>query len=321
VADTVVITGARTPLGRRVCALAAADPAVGRVVEVDDPARDATLAGRCAGAAAVVVLGAAGPGDGAGAGTTAGDVAGTRAALRAAEAGSVPTVVLLSSAMVYGAWPDNPVPLTEAAPLRPVPGLAFAAERAEMERLAGEWRRAGARTVALMRPATVVAPEVATVAAGLRIRDTEPPAQFVHVDDVAAAIDLARRGRLDGPANVAPDGWIPPEARRDLSGPAARVPLPAALAGPLVALRGRLDPTGVLPYRMHPWVVANDRLRAAGWVPAHTNEEAYVEAEPGGPLAKVDPRRRQLISLAALGAAGAALAGGVFAIARASRRR
>ena len=33
--------------------------------------------------------------------------------------------VLLSSAMVYGAWPNNPVPLTEDAALRPDFGFAF----------------------------------------------------------------------------------------------------------------------------------------------------------------------------------------------------
>ncbi|HUV11241.1 MAG TPA: hypothetical protein VMX12_09695, partial [Acidimicrobiia bacterium] len=33
-------------------------------------------------------------------------------------------------------------------------------------------------------------------------------------------------------------------------------------------------PPGVLPYLQHPWVVANDRLKAIGWRPQHTNEEA-----------------------------------------------
>ncbi len=32
-----------------------------------------------------------------------------------------------------------------------------------------------------------------------------------------------------------------------------------------------------MPYLVHPWVVANDRLRAAGWRPHHTNEEAIIE--------------------------------------------
>jgi hypothetical protein len=36
----------------------------------------------------------------------------------------------------------------------------------------------------------------------------------------------------------------------------------------------------VLPYLVHPWVVANDRLRDAGWAPRHTNEEALLLAMP-----------------------------------------
>ena len=53
---------------------------------------------------------------------------------------------------------DNPVPLTEDAPLRPNPELDFAVRAAERERLAAEWRptHPGA-TVAVLRPAVPVA--------------------------------------------------------------------------------------------------------------------------------------------------------------------
>src|SRR5439155_1133002 len=68
--------------------------------------------------------------------------------------------VYASTAMVYGAWPNNPVPLTEDAPLRPNPGFAYAASRAEIERAALEWREADdRRRLAVLRPATVLADE------------------------------------------------------------------------------------------------------------------------------------------------------------------
>ena len=59
---------------------------------------------------------------------------------------------------------------------------------------------------------------------------------------------------------------------------------------------------------MHPWVIANDRLKAEGWEPASSNEEAYVGAHRAGPWATLSPRRRQEL---ALGAAGVAVLGGV----------
>ena len=63
-------------------------------------------------------------------------------------------LVVVSSAMVYGAWENNPVPLTEDAVLRPGNEFAYASQVAAMEQLADDWRRSRAgRTVAVLRPA------------------------------------------------------------------------------------------------------------------------------------------------------------------------
>ena len=367
---TVVVTGAAGPLGRRVCALIAADPDVARVVAIDQPGHDAApgtfapagaaagpmatvdfhvaelrdpdLKAWCEGASAIVHLGPSEPLDAAGdraldgTGSTGADLRGTRDLLAVASDAGVTSLVVLSSAMVYGAWPNNPVPLTEDAPLRPDPGLAFAVEKAELERLAFEWQQdredQGVEvTVAVLRPAVTVAGESTSwlarspwSAAGVQVSDAEPPAQFVHLDDVAAAVDTARRGHLDGAFNVAPDGWIPAEQLRALSGPAPRVHLPAPVAARVASLRWAFGLTGtppsVLSYRVNPWVVANDRLRAAGWEPQHTNEEAFVEADDGGPLGGLDAKRKQVLSLAAVGVAvGAVILGAVVLVRR--RRR
>jgi nucleoside-diphosphate-sugar epimerase len=374
-AHTVVVTAATGPLGQRVCARAAADPTVDRVVAIDQPGGpegptasapvasagaatiehhrvaldDPEMKRLCEGATAVVHLVAEQPAlagsraTGPGGADGHGEVEATRALLATcATSAGVSTLVVLSSAMVYGAWPGNPVPLTEAAPLRPVPALRFAVERAEVERLAAGWRDERAAhlagrepssqpvTVAVLRPAVSVGSgpprrlgRSPWAARGLTVED-EPPSQFVHLDDIAAAIDLARRARLDGPFNVAPDGWLSAEARRGLGGPAPRLALPGAVAERLAALRWRAGltrvPPGLLPYTMYPWVVANDRLKAAGWVPTHTNEEAFVAGDAGSPLDRVQPRRRQILSLALLAAPALAVVAGALVAVRRWRR-
>ena len=357
----VVVTGAAGPLGRRVVALALADPSVEHVVAIDRTGAALPTGTRVTpismelthpdlkaaleGAEAVVHLGVSEPFDAAagpdagldGSGAATGGVDATRAVLDAATAAGVRTMVVLSSAMVYGAWPNNPVPLTEDAPLRPDPALRFAIEKAEIERLAGEWREErGAHgdtfaTVAVLRPTIAVARESSSwlgrspwSPAGVQLHDEEPPAQFVHLDDLASAVDLARREHLDGPFNVAPDGWIPAEQLRALSGPAPRLHLPVALAERLGAARLMFGlsrmPASVLPYTRCSWVVANDRLRAAGWEPTHSNEEAFVEADEGGMIASLNPKRRQMLSFAVVGAVTAGAIVGVVALVRRSRR-
>ena len=123
---------------------------------------------------------------------------------------------------------------------------------------------------------------------------------------------------------VAPDGWIPAEQLRALSGPVPRVHLPAPLAERLAMFRWTFGLTGtppsVLSYRMHAWVVANDRLRAAGWEPVHTTAEAFFEADDGGPLGGLDARRKQLLSLGAVAVGVAGVALGVVALIRRHRR-
>src|SRR5207248_1127107 len=88
------------------------------------------------------------------------NVGGTRRVLEAAAAAGVGKVVLVSSAAVYGAWPNNPVPLTEDAPLRPNPGFALGVHKAELERLLAEWGLARPAVVTtVLRPAFVLGPD------------------------------------------------------------------------------------------------------------------------------------------------------------------
>lgn len=253
----------------------------------------------------------------------------TNRLLEAAGDGGIRHVVLVSSATVYGAWPDNPVPLTEDAPVRPNPEFGYAMQKVECERLCRDWRDDHpGTTVTVLRPAVAIGGDSSWLArslgaaAGIRAGREVPPSQFVHIEDLAAAVELAARRRLDGVYNVAADGWVDAETVRSLAGAPPRLPVPERTARRLAGLTWRLGvaptPPGIIPYTMHPWVVANGRLRATGWAPMHTNEEAFVEAHPGSCWSRISPRRRQEL---ALGASGAALAGAVAAVVAVVRRR
>lgn len=338
--SVVVVTGAAGALGRRVCTLAAADPTVARVVAIDR--RPVRFLGAVEGVEAdlavadlkplfegadVVIHLAQGDGPVRDAVTSpaAGDGALAHRVLDAAAAVGAAHLVLLSSAVAYGAWANNPVPLTEDAPLRPNPGVSFASEKAELERAAADWRddHPGA-TVAVLRPTLTLAPEGrgwlarALRRGSLPVADNDPPAQYLDVDDLAAAVDLARRARLDGPRNVAPDGWVDGETARALAGGGPRVRLPERLALRVAGLRWRFGlaetPPVFLPYTVHPWVVANDRLRADGWTPASTNKEVLVAHET--PSAS-----RDLVAVAATAGVVLLAFGAAGLLARRRRRR
>lgn len=350
-AGRIAVVGAGTPLGGAVLRRAAASPGVAEVLAVDLAAGEAPpdcrglgfdlgSSRRRSGPSAEALADALGPieqvlllADPAGRRVT--DAAGL--VLDAAGRAGATHAVVLSSALAYGARPDNPVPLTEDAPLRPNRGVAVAHGAARLEELVRAWVAAGdptdpggERRAALLRPTVVVA-EGANGALAQALRRSpavpagaeEPPAQFLHLEDLVEAIDLARRDRLDGAFNVAPEGWIDGETVRALAG-GLRVAVPGWFASAVVRTGWRwgvgATPPELLPYLRHPWVVASDRLRAAGWVPRHSSAEAYVEAHRGGPLATVSPQRRQELALGASAAVIAGAAAGAVALVRRRRR-
>ena len=253
----------------------------------------------------------------------------TRNVLAAASAAGVHHVVVLSSATVYGAWPNNPVPITEDAALRPVPEFAYAVGHAEVEQLVVDWAQAAdGRSASVLRPVTALAEDGSSWlaralagGAGLLAPLDDPPAQFVHLDDLAAAVELAWQQQLDGTFNVSPDGWIAGARIRALSGAKARVRPPAWFTHWVTGLRWRFQrgpiPPGLLPYMTYAWLVANDRLKAEGWSPDVTNEQAYVAGTENRWWQLLTPKRRQELALTA---AGVVVAAGVITGAMVVRR-
>jgi nucleoside-diphosphate-sugar epimerase len=316
---TVAIDGPGTDLGRRVTALARADDDV----EVIGPRGHHDLVD----GDHLVVLA---PGDGPEIdGTTVGGI-GLEAARRLLRHTTARQVVVLSSAMVHGARPDAPVPLTEDDPVRPVADCAFAVAKADLEREAEALRarRPGTR-VAVLRPPVCVAggrqrdwlERSDWHAHRTRHRGPGRLAQFLHVEDLARAVEFCRRGGLDGTFEVAPDGWLTEAEQLELVGAGGPPRLEPEVGRRWSRVRWSVGsastPPDLFPYTQYSWVVSNARLRAEGWTPVHTNEEAFVLGHRPGWWSSLTPDRRQAVSL---GAAVAGVAAVVAAVVWAVRR-
>jgi nucleoside-diphosphate-sugar epimerase len=253
-----------------------------------------------------------------------------RAVLDAARVARVAQVAVVSSTLVLGALPANPVPMTEDAVVHPEAQFRPAVELAEIEREVAEHRNTCSEcATTTLRTAPVVAEGVPGWLASEIHRSLaypteghDPELQYVHADDLADAIRTMLAVPIEGVVHVAPDGWLTGAERRALeTRPRLRVPDPVArsAAAVLGAVRGTSGPEGVRPYVTFPWVVANDRLREAGWEPKHTNDEAYVAAFRAAPWSMVSSSRRQELALG--GAAAVVLGVGAAVIGLTARRR
>ncbi|MCW2566803.1 MAG: UDP-glucose 4-epimerase [Mycobacterium sp.] len=248
-------------------------------------------------------------------------------ALAAASAAAVRRVVLVTSARVYGAHADNPVPLPEDAPLRAQRENTVLGDLLDIEELAV--RSYAGVSVAVLRPALLVGPGVEHAAAGLldgprllAVRGARPHWQFCHVDDLASAIATTLLAGLSGPRTVGAEGWLDQDDVERLLD-RRRVELPASVAfGAAARLHaiGVSTPASELSYLVHPWVVGSERLREAGWKPVHSNLEALTAYASGRAAV---PRRLRIDAKGATAAAGAtvALVGTAALVRRARRRR
>ncbi len=233
----------------------------------------------------------------------------TRLFLKDATARQVTHLVFVSSAMVYGAWENNAVPLTEDAPIRPHPEFGMVCAFAAAESLVEDWRNStSGRSSTILRPVPIVTSGAVSSlvaalaqAAGSEMSLSLPAAQFMHATDLDTAIELCQEKRPDGVFNVSPDGTISGERLRKLAARPLQLRLPHFAVGWVDAMRWRAErgpiPPGLRSYSRFSWVVSNDRLKQLGWEPQVTNEEAYVEGTEGSFFGGLSVKRRQGIGL------------------------
>ena len=134
--------------------------------------------------------------------------------LHSCERAGVNNVVFLSSHLVYGVWPDNPIPLTEESPLRPnrdypPSNESFLCEGAVQKHALRhpEARLTILRTPPVLGPSSP--PDHARIfptAVRSGRRPGDMPFQFLHEDDLARVITTVVDRPTAGTFNLAAEG-------------------------------------------------------------------------------------------------------------------
>lgn len=203
------------------------------------------------------------------------NIDGSRNLLEALESNPPERLLLLSSATAYGAFPDNPVPLSEEAPLRARMSFPYAAQKVKVESMFSAFARSHPEVaVSILRPAIISGPGMENYLKrflfGMRflvnLDGFDQPLQFVHEEDMVGAVHrvLAADGR--GVFNVGPEDSI---LVSEIARPSGRwvIPVPLWFARAVYQLGWTLrlpypeSPPGFLDFGRYPWIVDSRRLR------------------------------------------------------------
>ncbi|MDI6797256.1 MAG: NAD-dependent epimerase/dehydratase family protein [Desulfatibacillaceae bacterium] len=207
------------------------------------------------------------------------NVDGTKSVLAAVESANVSQLMVTSSATAYGAFPDNPVPLKETDPIRQHPAFQYAKDKAEVEWILDAFAAAHPeKAVCWVRPCVIYGPNVNNYISGLFTLpvamapkgDFVPTFQFVHEDDVAAAMLFLIQKQAKGPFNLAPPDTITIDEINAVSGKMA-FPLPEKVLRGLFRITWDLRlpllkvPPSFSDYVFYPWLVDPAKLLNLGF--------------------------------------------------------
>ena len=182
--------------------------------------------------------------------------------------------LVASSATALGAWPDNPVPLDDRAPVRGRPEFRYSHDKVLVEKMLVDFSELHpAIAVSWVRPAIIYGPGVDNYLSALLLKfplvvlpdGCNVPQQYVHEDDVAAATWCILEANGRGPYNIAPPDWIlltdvaRETGRRAVSIPWWAVHLASQLCWTLRLPLIRMPPS-MTHYVRYPFVLAPTRL-------------------------------------------------------------
>jgi len=145
------------------------------------------------------------------------NVNGSRCVFEAAATGGAESLVHLSSASVYGAWPDNPPFMTEAQPRRSMPDFAYAQDKNALEDWLEDFEIVHpSMRIVRLRPHVILGPNAQPFLRRLLQQPFYPSfpsplplTQCVWEDDVVSAILACLQRDVRGPFNLAADAALP----------------------------------------------------------------------------------------------------------------
>jgi len=211
------------------------------------------------------------------------NINGARNVLEAAEHAGVEKIIMTSSTMVYGAWPDNPEYLTEDSPLRGHKTYYYNRDKIEIEKMCSAFiERNPDISMVILRPCLVLGPSVEHFYSKLLnlpflplVGGENPRMQFLHEDDVARAYEhFLFNG--DGIYNIVGRGVMRWKEVIEMAGRRA-ISTPAWLLYSATKLLWKLHltffPPEILDFVRWPWVASGERAKKAGFVAEYTTEE------------------------------------------------
>ena len=197
-------------------------------------------------------------------------------------------IIVASSGTAYGAWPDNPVPLTEDHPIRIFPpSFGYANHKGINEKHFHAFKQKHPDVLLnIVRPCIVFGPNTENYLSRYwqtfpfipLIDGHDPSFQFVHESDVAALFTLLIEKQVDGAFNVAGDGNMQvSELARLIRKPSFY--FPKWMLKTIIWLGWHAHfvfemPPGIVEYSTYPWVLDTQRAKKIlGWQPQYSTRQ------------------------------------------------
>ena len=200
---------------------------------------------------------------------------GLKNVLRECRRARVKNFIYLSSHTVYGAYPDNPVPITEESKPRPMEGFQYSRSKDLSEKMLQEFADENPdMNVTVLRCCVVLGPGGTNHVTQafqkpflLKVAGYDPPMQFIHTTDLARILAIMSVEPKPGIFNLASDGTVRYSEMAKIMG-RRLVSLPSPMAYRLVQLSWNLgiqkEASSVgLNFIRYPIIMATGKIKEA----------------------------------------------------------